>query len=81
MVVSAKHKGPIRSRYRRGNGGIGNRVSEQAYFLVLARLESACIALSGTRMVGLRGCPVSVANLAQSRHQRNPLNVKAKRVG
>jgi len=31
-------------------------------------------------MVGLSRCPVSVANLARSRHQRNPLNIKAKRV-
>ena len=46
---------------RRGSGGSGNRVSGQAYVLALARLESACIALSGTRIVGLNksgsGCP------------------------
>jgi len=56
------------------------RVSRH-YSLVLPSLESACVALSGTRIVGLSGCPVSVANLARSRHQCNPLNIKAKRVG
>ena len=40
------------SRCRRGSGESGDRVSEQAYSLALARLGSACIALSGTRIVG-----------------------------
>ena len=38
---------------RRGSGGRGNRVSGQAYLLAFARLESACVALSGTLIVGL----------------------------
>jgi hypothetical protein len=46
--------GPIRSRCRRGSGGSGNRVSGQAYFLSLARLASACVALSGTRIFGVK---------------------------
>jgi hypothetical protein len=44
--------GVIHSRCRRGNGGSGNRVGGKAYFLALARLESACVALRGTRIVG-----------------------------
>ena len=36
---------------RRGSGGRGKNVSGQAYFLALARLAPACIALSGTRIV------------------------------
>ena len=59
----------------------GNLVEGRHYCLVVPRLESACVALCGTRMVGLSGCLVSAANLAGSRHQRNPLNIKAKRVG
>lgn len=41
--------GLIRTWCHRGSGGSGNRVSGQAYFLALPRLESACVALSGTR--------------------------------
>ena len=73
--------GLIRSRCRRGSGGSGNNVSEQTYFLALPRLESACVALIGTRMVCLSGCRVSLTNLSRSRHERNLLNIKAKRVG
>ena len=43
---------PIRSRCRRGSGGSGNRISGQAYFLALARLDSACVALNGTMIFG-----------------------------
>jgi hypothetical protein len=45
--------GLIRILCRRGGGGRGTSVSGQAYFLALARLSSACVALSGTRIVGL----------------------------
>ncbi len=37
-----------------GNGGRGESVSREAYFLALARLVSACVALSGSRIVGLK---------------------------
>ena len=51
------------------------------YCLVLPRLESACMALSWMRMVGLTRCLVSVANLVRLRNQSNSLNIKAERNG
>ena len=39
---------------RRGSAGSENRVSGQAYVLPLARLASACVTLSGTRILWVK---------------------------
>ena len=49
-----KAVGLIPIRCRRGSGGSENRVSGQAYDLPLARLASACVTLSGTRILGVK---------------------------
>jgi hypothetical protein len=54
MVVSQNTAGLIRSRGRRGSGGSGKSGSGQAYLLALARLDSTCVALSGTLIVGVK---------------------------
>ena len=46
--------GLIPIRCRRGSGGSENRVSGQAYVLALASLGSACVTLSGTRILEVK---------------------------
>ena len=56
---------------RRVSGGKGNRVSGEAYSLALARLESACDALSGGRLVGLNKSGSESASRSTNDTQKN----------
>jgi hypothetical protein len=66
---------------RRGSGGNGTRVSGPAYSLALARLASACVARSGTRIVGLNKSGSESASRSPNDTQKNGATRSIVRMG